>query len=473
MSTLLVDGNNVAMRAVHAMGRSDLAADGVPTGPLMVAINSLSRHIREEAPDRAVVVWDRGPSEFRTALYPAYKANRPAVPDFAFDETKRSTFGLIREFLALCGIHQIDRPGYEADDLIAYYCSVAPREEQVVILSSDKSETPILVSPQDAERVQTRTWQIRSDGYVQNGTSRGGRYVSTMLHRFIMGLEPGDPRSVDHHDGNPLNNRRANLRVTTHAQNQQNRAETKDWGSSSYRGVSWSKTRDKWIAYGYLDGHQHHLGYFEDEHEAGQVALDWRRENMPFADRQEPSPTKVVILSSDKDFLQLLDDGSSTGRAVEQVRLSSGGADTDRWTAARVVEEYGCQPTDLALAMALAGDTSDNVPGVPRFGMKTAIKHLAKAGWDLDKIEHPAVREHWGQVQTSLALVDLRTPPPGLDLPPLPPFETTGPTSVMYEDLLAFLARYRLDSVRTRLYAGDLWATRRGLATAPAAGQPV
>src|SRR6185295_15306470 len=44
------------------------------------------------------------------------------------------------------------------------------------------------------------------------------------LHREIMGLQRGDGLEVDHVDGDCLNNQRGNLRVVTHAQNQQNRA---------------------------------------------------------------------------------------------------------------------------------------------------------------------------------------------------------------------------------------------------------
>lgn len=288
MTTLIADGNNLVMRGIHAMARRGLGADGVATGPLLVVINSLSRHIREERPDKVVVCWDNGPSAFRLALYPEYKAHRSTV-DPAMDEAKRNTFGLVKEFLSLAGVHHLDRPGFEADDLISYYVS-----------------------------------------------------------------------------------------------------------------------------------------------------------------RREPGE-RVVILSSDKDFLQLLDDD------VEQVRLSAGGAPTDRWTRQRVIEEYGTEPQHLALAMALAGDVSDGVPGVRGYGMKTAIKRLSQAGWSLEQIKHESVRDNWDQVQTSLRLVDLREPHPDMVLPSLPPFEPTRPDSALFEALVAFLVRYELESVRGRVYAGGLW----------------
>lgn len=168
----------------------------------------------------------------------------------------------------------------------------------------------------------------------------------------------------------------------------------------------------------------------------------------------------VVILSSDKDFLQLLEDGPGGG-AVEQVRLSSYGTPTDRWTAQRVRDEMGCDPEDLAYAMALAGDVSDNVPGVPRFGMKTAIKALAKADWNFERVvaEDPRVADHVERVRLNLELVDLRS---GYDVPHLPALPSFAPTtvgSVMYPMLLSFLTKYQMKSVQTRLYDGTLWGS--------------
>jgi DNA polymerase I len=166
----------------------------------------------------------------------------------------------------------------------------------------------------------------------------------------------------------------------------------------------------------------------------------------------------VVILSSDKDFLMLLDD-SGYGGMVEQVRMSSAGTRTDRWTATRVREEMGCEPSDLANAMALAGDVSDNVPGIPRFGMKTAIKTLSKHAWDFEIAlsTDPRLADHVERARLNLALVDLRGGLDGLLLPRLPSFIPTKPGGVLYQELLSFLSRYQLKGVQARLYGGTLW----------------
>jgi len=71
--------------------------------------------------------------------------------------------------------------------------------------------------------------------------------TSQLMHRFIMGLELGDPLEVDHIDREQtLDNRRSNLRVTLD-QNQQNTSKQKN-NTSGYKGVSWHKFSGKWRA---------------------------------------------------------------------------------------------------------------------------------------------------------------------------------------------------------------------------------
>lgn len=73
-----------------------------------------------------------------------------------------------------------------------------------------------------------------------------------------------------------------------------------------------------------------------------------------------------IIVSSDKDFIQLCDDETVLYRPIQKVFLNS----------KRVLEEYGIHPVNFALARALSGDKSDNLPGVPGVGMKTVSKRF-------------------------------------------------------------------------------------------------
>lgn len=103
----------------------------------------------------------------------------------------------------------------------------------------------------------------------------GVRRSHIMMHRELLGLIPGDGLEGDHIDGDPLNNRRSNLRIVTHAENQQNRKSVAD-SSSQFRGVSWSKAKRKWIAQVTLNGRMIFLGAFSDEADAARVASEHR-----------------------------------------------------------------------------------------------------------------------------------------------------------------------------------------------------
>jgi len=73
-----------------------------------------------------------------------------------------------------------------------------------------------------------------------------------------------------------------------------------------------------------------------------------------------------VIVSSDKDFYQLCDDETVVFRPIQkQVKNKIS-----------IVEEFGIHPTNFALARAIAGDSSDNLPGVDGVGLPTVAKRL-------------------------------------------------------------------------------------------------
>jgi DNA polymerase I len=129
---LLVDANNLLVRAERATERAGMQADGVNTGALLVFINALTRHIRAEEPDEIVVCWDGGRSQWRIATDPSYKANRPQAPT---DETR--PHGLAAQFLRLARIPTVEYDGWEADDLIAGYCRDYDGTREILVLSSD------------------------------------------------------------------------------------------------------------------------------------------------------------------------------------------------------------------------------------------------------------------------------------------------------------------------------------------------
>lgn len=284
MTLLLVDANNLWLRARYATQHEAMTVGEESTAALVVFANILTRHIREELPNRVVVCWDGGGSDYRTRILPSYKANRrERVQDSRATRERQ----LVREFLSLSNIFQAEWPGVEADDLIAAY------------------------------------W----------------------------------------HDAE------------------------------------------------------------ED----------------------------VVIVSEDKDFLQLA--GWTPKRSYCTVLRSTG----ERWGDSQVFGKFSAHPQDLPSIMALTGDDSDNVVGVPGIGPVRAVQLLSEAGWDLQAIEDPRVREMLPQVLTNRVLVNLRLPLPGLSLACPPGFDPTRQRSALYPELKAFLERYQLKGLTARLITATLW----------------
>lgn len=143
-----------------------------------------------------------------------------------------------------------------------------------------------LVDDADWLLVAPYRWTLGSKGYVIATDRSSGRKRTLRLHRVVLGLEVGDPRQGDHIDGNPLDCRRANLRVLTPAQNAQNRQVDRR-SASGIRGVYKRKEHrhrlKPWVAHVRIDGHQRTLGYFATAEEAERCAVETRRRVMPFA----------------------------------------------------------------------------------------------------------------------------------------------------------------------------------------------
>ncbi len=74
-----------------------------------------------------------------------------------------------------------------------------------------------------------------------------------------------------------------------------------------------------------------------------------------------------VIVSADKDFIQLLDDKTILHRPIQKEFLNKN----------KIVEKFGIHPTNFALARAIVGDSSDNLPGVPRVGLETVARRFS------------------------------------------------------------------------------------------------
>jgi hypothetical protein len=98
-------------------------------------------------------------------------------------------------------------------------------------------------------------------------------------HRLIFLLHYGYlPKYIDHIDGNPRNNKIENLREATHQQNSCNTKLRKD-NTSGYKGVSFKKELNKWLAQSTLYGKNHYLGIFVHKEDAISAAKAFREAN--------------------------------------------------------------------------------------------------------------------------------------------------------------------------------------------------
>jgi hypothetical protein len=111
----------------------------------------------------------------------------------------------------------------------------------------------------DCNAIYVQAWQYRE----------GGRKKIT-LHQLLLNAPRGT--KIDHINGNGLDNRRANLRLCTNAQNSANqRKQTTRKGKRTYsefKGVSWRKDDNRWTAQVGVAYHLYHLGFYSSETEA-------------------------------------------------------------------------------------------------------------------------------------------------------------------------------------------------------------
>jgi len=130
-----------------------------------------------------------------------------------------------------------------------------------------------LIDDQDADRICVRKWSLcvfRGSRTAYAAAWIDGKF--TLLHRYL--LEMSNPAIfVDHVNGCGLDNRRANLRICTHAQNRRNSRITRTYRgkpkSSRFKGVS--LTNGRWLVQVQADGRKVHVGRFSTEEDAARA----------------------------------------------------------------------------------------------------------------------------------------------------------------------------------------------------------
>lgn len=161
------------------------------------------------------------------------------------------------------------------------------------ILDGDRALIPLtsrgyvvehaIVDAADVADLEQYRWQFfdrRGQGHPSYAYRYVGR-VTVPMHRQVMGLAPGNPWHIDHVNGDGIDNRRTNLRLTTRSLNMQNQHAQRR-NATGYRGVR-AQPSGRFTAQVGLRGKLHHGGTYDTAVEAAAVACQWRAEHMPFA----------------------------------------------------------------------------------------------------------------------------------------------------------------------------------------------
>ena len=173
---------------------------------------------------------------------------------------------------------------------------------------------------------------------------------------------------------------------------------------------------------------------------------------------------EVTIVSSDKDLMQLVDGGIAM---LDPMKDRLIGRD-------EVVEKFGVQPEKVVDVQALAGDSTDNVPGVPGIGIKTAAQLITEYG-DLETLleragEIKQVKRREKLIENAeLARISKQLVRLDPEVPVTVSLDGFTLKQPVAEDLRAFLERYEFRSLLRRLsdQLGGAEETAEAAAAAP------
>lgn len=147
---LIIDGNSILNRAYYGI-RMLTAPDGTPTNAVYGFLNILFKNLEEDLPDYVCVAFDVKEKTFRHKMYDLYKAQRkPAPEDFLVQ------LPLMKEVLCAMNCVCLEKPGYEADDIIGTVsriceeqgveCSILTGDKDDLQLASDKVKVKLVIS---------------------------------------------------------------------------------------------------------------------------------------------------------------------------------------------------------------------------------------------------------------------------------------------------------------------------------------
>jgi DNA polymerase-1 len=137
---VLVDGSSYLYRAYHAMPELT-NSKGQATGTIYGVVNMLRKLLRDYKPSHIAVVFDAKGKTFRDDLFPAYKANRPPMPD-----DLREQIEPIHAIVKAMGLPLLMVDGVEADDVIGTLAQQATEQGIATVISTGDKDMAQLVN---------------------------------------------------------------------------------------------------------------------------------------------------------------------------------------------------------------------------------------------------------------------------------------------------------------------------------------
>ena len=161
---LLIDGNNIWWRSFHAL-RKRMDDGRPPTWAVHGAVMATAAVVKKYPPSHVVMALDDGPSEYRRAIWPEYKAGRATKPEDEDISAARIEFDRFRRLLGLMGMFCWSERGVEADDVIAELArGYRDEAKSVLICTGDKdlrqlcAENVSVLEPSHAYGSEPRVW---------------------------------------------------------------------------------------------------------------------------------------------------------------------------------------------------------------------------------------------------------------------------------------------------------------------------
>ena len=132
---MLIDGHSMAFRAFYALPTEKFTTStGQATNAIYGFLSMLATLLHDEQPTHVAVDFDVGRTTFRTEMFPDYKAQRDETPPEFI-----SQIPILKNLLTALGITTIEKPNYEADDIIATLATTAqPLGFETLIVTGDR-----------------------------------------------------------------------------------------------------------------------------------------------------------------------------------------------------------------------------------------------------------------------------------------------------------------------------------------------